>query len=176
MVLFGSIARFILAVRSQRRQVGPNVLIRPSPALGVHAGAVWRDRPPIATHDSVGSAGKLHGRTLALSLRVAIGRWYPEGPSGRERRVPAFGEEGDSLSIPAPLVRVPRGTEVRATVRNTLSSSLELHGFCDRDRACDSIIIAAGATRELRFALGSAGTSSPAPKHRLASAAPFPDR
>ncbi len=35
----------------------------------------------------------------------------------------AFAEEGRGLQIPGPLIRVPAGTEVRATVRSVLAKS-----------------------------------------------------
>jgi FtsP/CotA-like multicopper oxidase with cupredoxin domain len=74
------------------------------------------------------------------------------------RRVAAFGEKGGPLSIPAPLVRVPLGTVVHATVHNTLPAPLYLHGLCDRSASCDAVAVAAGATHEARFTLGAVAT------------------
>ena len=114
--------------------------------------------PRIATHDNLRSAGRLQDGVLSLSLRAGAGWWYPEGAGGRPRRVAAFGEEGRPLSIPSPLIRVPAGTVVQASIRNTLDAPLRIHGFCDKPGTCEPLAVPAGGRRIIRFALQSAGT------------------
>jgi FtsP/CotA-like multicopper oxidase with cupredoxin domain len=47
---------------------------------------------------------------------------------------------------------------VHAIVRNTLTSPLHLHGFCDRPGPCEPVIVSPGATHDGRFALKATGT------------------
>jgi FtsP/CotA-like multicopper oxidase with cupredoxin domain len=73
--------------------------------------------------------------------------------------VRAFAEQGKPLSVPGPLIRVPEGTEIHAFVTNTLAGPLVVRGLGTRGIAGpDTVQVAAGATRELRFSAGAAGT------------------
>jgi manganese oxidase len=112
----------------------------------------------ITTHDNLRPAGRLQDGVLSLALWAGVGDWYPEGGGLRPRRVEAFGEEGGPLSIPSPLLRVPEGTTVHVSIRNTLAAPLRIHGFCDRSGTCEPITVPAGESREVRFALHAAGT------------------
>lgn len=116
--------------------------------------------PPVAApNDNHKPAGMLRNGALTLKLEVAMTRWQPEGASGPTRLVQAFAEEGQTPQIPGPLVRVPEGTEIQATVRNTLGVALRLHGMIARP--CDpneGVEIAPGATQAVRFKSGRAGT------------------
>ncbi len=88
-----------------------------------------------------------------------MGDWHPEENDGPALRVAAFEEEGSRLQAPGPLIRVPEGTEVRASLRNRLPQALVLHGMHSRpgdDR--DTVTIPAGETAELRFVAGAPGT------------------
>lgn len=114
--------------------------------------------PRIATHDNVRPAGRLEDGVLSLSLWAGAGRWYPEGDDSAPREVEAFGEEGQPLTVPSPLIRAPAGTVVRATIRNTLGSPLRVHGLCDRPGTCEAVTIPPGGTGDVRFTLGAAGT------------------
>ncbi|HEU5039583.1 MAG TPA: hypothetical protein VFT84_02110, partial [Gemmatimonadales bacterium] len=79
--------------------------------------------PPPAVHpnDNRIPAGRLRGDTLDLRLEVRMATWRPEGDSGAAIEVPAFAEVDRAPEIPAPLIRVPAGTIITATVRNALS-------------------------------------------------------
>jgi hypothetical protein len=91
------------------------------------------------------------GQVPAIGIRRANGL--------RPRRVAAFGEEGGPLSIPSPLIRVPEGTTVHVSIRNTLAAPLRIHGFCDRTGThVMPVTVPAGRRREVRFALHAAGT------------------
>lgn len=113
----------------------------------------------VATHDNLVRAGTLNNATLTLRLYAGVGNWRPEGEAGAAVAVQAFGEDGRGLQVPGPLVRVPVGTTIDASIRNTLSVPLELHGFGTRPMAADQpIVIAPGDTRRLTFTAGAAGT------------------
>ncbi len=105
-------------------------------------------------------AGRLHGGILTLHLELRTGMFRPHADDGPGVEVQAFGEAGRPLQIPGPLLRVPEGTVIHATIRNRLrDSTLVLHGFATRpDALDDSIRVPPGATRTVRFEAGRAGT------------------
>lgn len=119
-------------------------------------------------NDNRRPAGSLRAGVLTIRLEVRQGVWRPESDSGGSLPVQAFAEEGGPLRIPGPLIRVPVGTEVRATVHNTLrDSTLVVYGLRERaagasrgdaDAADSGVRIAPGETRDVRFALRAAGT------------------
>ena len=79
--------------------------------------------------------------------------------TGPALRIEAFGEEGDALQVPAPLIRVREGTTIVATIRNALDRTLTVRGLCARDgQPCAPIDVPAAGSREVRFTLGRAGT------------------
>ena len=88
--------------------------------------------PTIAINDNRRPAGIPASGMLMLSLRAAAGLWRPEGEKGPALEIEAFGEVGSTLTIPAPLIRVPEGTAVAATVRNELARPLRVFGLCER--------------------------------------------
>jgi FtsP/CotA-like multicopper oxidase with cupredoxin domain len=105
-------------------------------------------------------AGRLHAGVLTLDLELRTGMFRPHADAGPGVEVQAFGERGRALQIPGPLVRVPQGTIIHATIRNRLrDSTLVLHGFATRSGAdADSIVVPPGATRRVQFDAGRAGT------------------
>jgi FtsP/CotA-like multicopper oxidase with cupredoxin domain len=117
--------------------------------------------PPevVAANDNTRAAGQRALFEVKVRLRAAIGSWRPGGNDGPAVSVEAFGEDGGSLTVPAPLIRVTEGTIVAVSVRNELPSHLRVHGLCARDGgACASLDVPPDATREVRFASGRAGT------------------
>ena len=89
-------------------------------------------------------------------------------------QIQAFGEVGSTLTVPSPLIRVPEGTQIVASIRNDLDTNLAVHGLCARDgAACPTLDVAPGETCEVRSSAGKAGTY-----HYWASAmgAPVPFR
>jgi FtsP/CotA-like multicopper oxidase with cupredoxin domain len=86
--------------------------------------------------------------------------WYPEKPDGPHVRVAAFAEAGKSATVPGPLIRIPTGTVVIATLRNTLSdSAVTIRGFHSRPALRDSgIALKPGEHRTVRFPAGAPGT------------------
>jgi hypothetical protein len=74
------------------------------------------------------------------------------------RRV-AFGEVGRPLRIPGPLVRVPVGTRVDASVRNELSHDLTVRGLSAPAGSSTSVLhIPPGTMRRVTFVLDRPGT------------------
>jgi FtsP/CotA-like multicopper oxidase with cupredoxin domain len=114
---------------------------------------------PIQINDNRTPAGVLANGVLTLELRAADGLWRPEGPDGPALEIEAFGEAGAPLVVPAPLIRVPQGAEIAASVRNDLRVPMQVHGLCERGGAsCAPLDVPAGGTRAIRFRSGPAGT------------------
>ena len=117
------------------------------------------DLPTIAANDNRHPAGTLHGKELEVSLEARTGRWYPDGPAGRFIEAATFAEAGKTPQNPGPLLRVEAGTWVQATMKNLLPQPLTLYGFGETRRGvADSVIIAPGASRTLRFQAQTPGT------------------
>src|SRR5258708_12561871 len=123
---------------------------------------VWETRAPerIVINDNRTPAGTLRDGVLTLRLEAREGEWHPDGDHDPGLVVRAFAEHGKSLSIPGPLIRVPEGTEIHALITNTLPQPVIMRGFSARGIVtnADSIQIALGETRELRFNAGAPGT------------------
>lgn len=122
-------------------------------------GAAVTDTANAQPNDNRRSAGNRKDGVLALRLVARVALWQPEGKQGPVATVYAFAEEGGAPRIPGPLIRVPIGTEIRATVRNDLQKELRLYGFQDRpSTATDSFDLAPGETRNVRMRAGAPGT------------------
>jgi FtsP/CotA-like multicopper oxidase with cupredoxin domain len=94
--------------------------------------------------------------TAVLDAREVV--WYPEANDGAAVPMYAFGEQGRRSMIPAPMLRVPVGTEMAITVRNSLAKPLKVFGLHGRGTAPDSLLLAPGETREARFRADLPGT------------------
>ena len=112
----------------------------------------------VAPNDNRRAAGRLRGGVLTVKLVARTGLWSPEGPSGPQLTTAAFGEEGRNIQTPGPLLRVPVGTEIRATVRNSLGKQLWIYGMGQKRGLSDSTGIPPGETRELRFTVNEPGS------------------
>lgn len=114
---------------------------------------------PIAhVNDNRRPAGTLAGKTLTLSLDIVEAGYQPEGDHDPVVRAFAFAESGRVPDVPGPLLRAPVGTTVRLTVRNRSDSAITLHGIrrtVPTNR--DTLLVAAGATRDVTFRLDKAG-------------------
>ena len=113
-------------------------------------------------NDNRTPAGSLRNGVLTVRLEAREADWRPDGDEDPGLTIRAFAEAGKRASVPGPLIRVPEGTEIRASVSNTLSrGTLVVRGLSTRGApasAGDTLQIAAGATREVRFAAGVPGT------------------
>lgn len=118
--------------------------------------------PPSASikpNDNRRAAGSLSNGVLTVRLTAGTGVWQPEGRDGPQITTAAFGETGKALQTPGPLLRVKRGTEIRASIHNALPAPLWIYGMgAARGYASDSFEIASGASREIRFRAGETGT------------------
>lgn len=120
-----------------------------------------RIAPPstlIVPNDNRVPAGVLRSGTLSVRLEARAGQWQPEGEQGRKLDAYAWAEAGKALQDPGPLIRVTEGTEVHASLRNTLPKPLTVYGFGVTRGLTDSIIIAPGASQDVHFTAGAAGT------------------
>ena len=104
-------------------------------------------------------AGRLTEGHLTIRLEAAMGEWSPEEKDGPAFQVAAFREEGGRLSTPGPLLRVPEGTEIDATVYNRLDRPLTVHGLHGRPGdAKEVLVVPSGERREIHFLAGAPGT------------------
>jgi hypothetical protein len=49
-----------------------------------------------------------------------VARWFPEAATGPSLVVPVLAVKGNVPQVPAPLIRVPTGTQLDITVHNAL--------------------------------------------------------
>lgn len=114
----------------------------------------------VHANDNRKPAGRLRNGVLTIALEVRMGRWYPEADDGQFVDLPVFAEAGRQASVPAPLIRVPAGTVVEATIANRLPDSMvTVQGFMTRPaEARDSLVLLPGETRTVRFGAGAPGT------------------
>ncbi|HVT40634.1 MAG TPA: multicopper oxidase domain-containing protein [Gemmatimonadaceae bacterium] len=132
----------------------PNPSRNPSP---MHRAAAVTDEA--VANDNRHPAGHLVDGVLTIQLEAREVLWYPEEKPGASIPLYAFGEAGEPARVPGPLIRVPAGTRVHATVRNTLTKPLRLRGLQDRSSGMlDSIVIAPGATEDFQFRVDVPGT------------------
>ena len=115
--------------------------------------------PAVVANDNRTPAGTLTNGVLTLDLRAGRGLWRPHGDQAPALQVEAFGVDGAPLSSPAPLIRVPAGTEIALSVRNELTSAIRIHGLCDRGGdACAPIDVAPSGAPVVRFVATRPGT------------------
>lgn len=105
-------------------------------------------------------AGKLENGVLNVQLELRSGVWHPEAEDGPQLFVQAFGEAGNPAQIPGPLLRMPEGTTVHATVTNKMKIKATVYGLNTRpgDVQDAGIPLAAGESREVTFTAGAPGT------------------
>lgn len=123
----------------------------------VHHSARFAD---IIPNDNRAPAGILLGDTLRVQLEVRMGVWRPESDTGPAIEVAAFAESGKAPEIPGPLIRVPTGTTIIATVTNALAdSTIAVHGLINHPGSGqDSLVLRPGESTEVRFLAGVPGT------------------
>lgn len=112
----------------------------------------------IAANDNRLSAGSLAQGVLTVQLEARIGTWQPDGPKGPSITTAAFAENGKGLQTPGPLIRVPRGTEVRTRIHNALDKTMWVYGLGATRGIGDSASVAPGATHDFSFKATTPGT------------------
>src|SRR5262245_17571715 len=122
--------------------------------------AAAQDIPDIQANDNRLPHGQLKDGVLTIQLEARLGLWHPEERDGPSLQVQAFAEAGHSPEIPGPIIRAPEGTEISVDIRNTIAgATLVVHGLNTRPgRADDTIQLAPGESRKIRFAGGKPGT------------------
>lgn len=93
---------------------------------------------------------------LSVTLEAKLTLWNPDGDSLPGIPIEAFAEHGQLPQVPGPLIRVSQGTEIRISVKNSLERDT-LTYFIETGNTPDSIVIAPGATGELRARPARAG-------------------
>ena len=113
----------------------------------------------IVANQNLIPAGKLESGVLNVQLELRSGAWRPEAEDGPQLFVQAFGEVARAAQIPGPMLRMPEGTTVHATVTNKLKMKATVYGLNTRPGDENaSVEIPAGESREFTFAAGAPGT------------------
>jgi FtsP/CotA-like multicopper oxidase with cupredoxin domain len=138
----------------------PSIKLAAAPLLALLASTAATPRAPdtVRPNDNRHAAGALADRVLTVALEARTGVWYPEGEAGRALDAAAFAEVGKPLSTPGPLIRVPLGTEVHASIHNTLDKPLTVFGFGATRGMSDSVVIGPDETKHVSFTATQVGT------------------
>lgn len=111
--------------------------------------------PVVRPNPNIDRAGVLRDGILTVSLEARQTTWWADGPHRPPIVVAAFAEAGKAPLIPGPLIRVAQGTEIRVSVRNSLSAPLTflvpaaIHGGPQLPKWTDSVVIAPKTTGTL---------------------------
>jgi manganese oxidase len=112
---------------------------------------------------NVTRGGVLSNGVLTVTLEAKPSLFAIDGPHRQPMVIEAFAEPGKAPEMPGPLVRVPAGTAIQMTIRNSLSMPLTffvptlLRGGPDRIDAVDSIVVQPGADGVLMTRATTAG-------------------
>lgn len=112
----------------------------------------------VIPNDNRVPAGVLRAGVRQVRLEARAGGWRPDLAVDSLVTVEAFAQAGGAPSIPGPLIRERTGTEVRISVRNSLSAVLVVHGLRAGTVTPDTLHVAPGAVREVRFRPTAPGT------------------
>lgn len=143
---------------SRSRAPRLRALLLPLLAGALGAGAPLAPRTDATANDHRTLAGTLARGDFTLALTLTRAAWRPNGPRDLAVDVAAFAEEGRAPAIPGPLIRVPAGTRMAVTVRNALAERATVHGLHDHEGARDSVVLAPGEVRTVRFVATRPGT------------------
>src|SRR5687767_7590190 len=138
--------------------VAPSTLSAQGRMTFLPAGNPPSGAPVVNANDNRTRAGTLENGVLTVRLVVQMSEWRPQAADGPGILVPAFAEEGKQPQIPAPLIRVPRGTRVRTMVRNALPDSIIVRGLAGKNDTA-AIRIRGGATYAFETVANSGGTT-----------------
>ncbi|HEX9106499.1 MAG TPA: multicopper oxidase domain-containing protein [Longimicrobiales bacterium] len=115
-----------------------------------------RALPEVLANPNLERAGVLRDGVLTVALEAKKTRWHMDGTRSPPTIISAFSEAGRPPVAPGPLLRVPVGTELHISVRNSLQVPLRflvpasLAGGPNEIRAVDSVVVAAGEVGTLR--------------------------
>jgi FtsP/CotA-like multicopper oxidase with cupredoxin domain len=120
--------------------------------------------PVAAPNDNRTPAGTIRNGVLTISLDAVNTMWHPDGDSLPGMPIEGFAESGKRPTTPGPLLRVVAGTEIRASVRNSLAhDTLTFYlparvADASKRAALDSVVLAPGEVREIRVRAERPGT------------------
>jgi manganese oxidase len=126
-------------------------------ALAVHPHAPL---PYVSSDPGTHPAGRWSHDTLSVAIDARPARWRPDSLASPPIEIQAFAEAGATPSIPGPLIRVREGSVIVVTLRNGVAdSTLIVHGLLPHPATHDDTIqVAPGAARVIRFRAGAPGT------------------
>ena len=115
--------------------------------------------PAIVANDNRTPAGNLKDGILNLRLELRQARWYAEAVDGVYEDVYAFAEQGHPPQSSGPLLRMPQGTRIHASLHNLLPLAAKVYGLHSYPSDPQQVVqLAAGETREVQFDAGEPGT------------------
>lgn len=109
--------------------------------------------PFVQANPNIEHAGMLHHGVLDVTLEAKESAFFIDGRGRPPMKIAAFAEPGKAPLMPGPFIRVPRGTRLRVSVRNSLRTPLTflvpaaLRDGPDRPGADDSVVVPAGDVR-----------------------------
>ncbi len=118
--------------------------------LASGAAAPRHELHQVAANPNTERAGSLRDGVLAISLEAREQPWRLNGDGRPAMMIEAFSEAGKLPMVPAPLIRAPKGTQIRLSVRNALATPLTfvlpaaIRGATNAF-AMDSVVVAPGA-------------------------------
>ncbi|MGH7630853.1 MAG: multicopper oxidase domain-containing protein [Gemmatimonadales bacterium] len=122
----------------------------------IHSGPIYQKLPTALPNPNTTPAGTLRDGVLRIDLEARLAMWHPDGDSLPGIAIETFADRGKRPQVPGPLVRIPRGTEIRASVRNSLERDTLTFHFPGAES--DSLVIPPGHRRELRVRAATPGT------------------
>lgn len=128
--------------------------------------------PKVTINDNRTPAGVVRNGELALSLEIRAGMWYPDADAATGLEAATIGIAGKTPSVPAPLIRVPQGTIVRTTVRNTMTESMMVWGLNSNHGMADTVRLDPGQSRELQIVADKPGNHLYGAWRRFRTASP----
>jgi manganese oxidase len=135
------------------------LLLVPGLFIALSSAAEPSSLPVIVANDNRTPAGNLKAGILNLRLELRGARWYAEGTDGVYEDVYAFAEESHPPQSSGPLLRVPQGTRIHASLHNLLPLAAKVYGLHSHpSNAEQAIPLAASETREVQFDAGEPGT------------------
>lgn len=124
-------------------------------AVALNTSAFRAALPAVQANRNVERAGVLRGGVLTVALDAKESRFWMHGPNRPPTTIAAFSEPGKEPQMPGPLLRVPVGTEIRLSVRNSLATPLTflvsgaVGAAADGETATDSIVVAPAAIGQI---------------------------
>ena len=116
----------------------------------------------VRANPNAASAGSLKNRVLTVTLEAKAGLWYLDGMNRPPMTISAFAESGKDPLMPGPLIRAPQGTELRLSIRNSLSLPLTMYlpagVSAAGDSSTDSVVVAPGAVGHMTARLAVPGS------------------